>query len=326
VGIAPFPSSFSKESAYLLWCEEVAMTVMHLATSVGLLQVDEAGATRGIEFEGQEVVAVDARGDVVTAAVSGGGVWLQTHGVWRNLGLEDATIWTVALGDDHEVYAGVEPAALWRLGNGNPRDLSGLAAVDGHDGWYSPWGAADLSSIVVDGDRLVVGVEVGGIAVSHDRGATWEARNDGLFEDVHVVITDDESLYATTGMGCFLSHDEGRHWTWASDGIDRGYTLGFARTNDALLVGAASGPPPLWDVGGPEAAVFRAPILATSLQWERVFDDFFGAVERNCLAATGDLVVAGTTAGELLLSRDGGRSFALERSGLAPVHAVAISD
>jgi len=302
------------------------MTVLHLATSVGLLQVDDTGATRGIELDGREVVAVDARGDVVTAAVSGGGVWLQAHGVWRSLGMEDAIVWTVALGDGHEVYAGVEPAALWCLGDGSPRELSGLTAVDGHDDWYSPWGAADLSTIVVDGDRLVVGVEVGGIAVSHDRGATWEARNEGLFEDVHVVIAADESLYATTGMGCFLSHDEGRHWTWASDGIDRGYTLGFAQADDAFVVGAASGPPPLWDAGGPEAALFRARASATSLQWERVFDDFAGAVERNCLVANGDLVVAGTTAGELLLSRDGGRSFVLGRSGLAPVHAVAISD
>jgi photosystem II stability/assembly factor-like uncharacterized protein len=57
-----------------------------------------------------------------------------------------------------------------------------------------------------------------------------------------------------------------------------------------------------------------------------VFDEFAGAVERHCLAASGDFVVAGTTSGELLLSRDGGRSFTLARSGLAPVHAVAISE
>ncbi len=302
------------------------MTVVYLATRAGLLQVDDTGATRGIELDGRKVAAVDARGDAVAAAVSGEGVWLRTHGVWRNLGLEDMTVWTVALGDDHEVYAGVEPAALWCLRPGNSHELNGLTAIDGHENWHSPWGAADLSTIVVDGDRLIVGIEVGGIAVSHDRGATWEARNDGLFDDVHGVVADDESLYATTGMGCFLSHNEGRHWRWASDGIDRGYTLGLARTDDALLVGAASGPPPLWDAGGPEAAIFRADARATSLEWERVFDDFAGAVERNCLAATGDLVVAGTTAGELLLSRDGGRSFAVKGSDLAPVHAVAISN
>jgi hypothetical protein len=301
------------------------LTFAYLATGTGLVQVDDAGATKRVEFDGREVVAVDARGDVVAAAVSGGGVWLESRGIWRNLGLEDQTIWTVALGDDHEVFVGVEPAAVWRLADDSSHELDGLAKVDGYAEWYSPWGAADLSSIVVDGDRLVVGVELGGVAVSHDRGATWEARNEGLFEDVHVVVATGQSLYATTGMGCFHSSDEGRHWTPASDGIDRGYTLGLARNDDALFVGAASGPPPLWDAGGPEAAIFRADAAATSPRWDRVFDGFVGAVERNCLAASDDLVVAGTTAGELLLSHDRGRSFTLARSDLAPVHAVAIS-
>ncbi len=301
------------------------MTIVYLATGAGLLRLDDAGATCGIELEGRDVVAVDARGDFVAAAVAGGGVWLRAHGAWRNLGLTDATVWTVALGDDDEVFAGVEPAALWYFAHGGSRDLGGLAAVDDHDNWHSPWGPADLSTIVAEGDRVVVGVEVGGIAVSHDRGETWEARNEGLYEDVHKVIADDESLYATTGMGCFVSRDEGRRWTWASDGIDRGYTLALARTNDALVVGAASGPPPLWGAGGPEAAIFRADAAAASLEWEQVFDDFVGAVERHCLSASGDLVIAGTTAGELLVSHNRGRSFDLARSDLPPVHAVAVS-
>jgi hypothetical protein len=119
-GIAPDPLRSSQEGA---------MTVVHLATSSGLLQLDVTGATRATEFDDREVVAVDARGDLVTAAVSGGGVWLRENGVWRNLGLEDATVWTVALGDDHEVFAGVEPAALWCLGDGNARELRGLDAT-----------------------------------------------------------------------------------------------------------------------------------------------------------------------------------------------------
>ena len=301
------------------------MTIVNLATDAGLLQVDDTGRTCAVDFGGRQVVAVDARGDLVAAALSGGGVRLRVDGGWRNLGLEDATVWTVAVGENHEVYAGVEPAALWRLGEGEPLELNGLRGVVGHDEWHSPWGAADLSTIVVDGDRLIVGVEIGGVAVSHDRGATWEARNEGLFEDVHVVIASDAFLCATTGMGCFLSNDEGRRWTWASDGIDRGYTLGLAQTDDAFLVGGASGPPSLWDAGGPEAAIYRAHEGAPLFQWEIVFDEFVGAVERNCLVAHGELVVAGTTSGELLLSHDAGRSFTLERADLAPVHAVAIS-
>lgn len=301
------------------------MTVVHLATGAGLLHVSESGRTRALDFEGQEVVAVDARRDAVAAAVSGGGVWLASDGGWRNLGLGKAIVWTVAVADDHEVFAGVEPASLWRLGDERPRDLVGLSSVAGHEEWHSPWGPADLSTIVVDGDRLIVGVEIGGIAVSHDCGATWEARNRGLFDDVHVVIASNQSLYATTGMGCFVSHDEGRQWTWASDGIEHGYTLGLTRTDDVILASGASGPPLLWGAGGPEAAIYRAR-TRDPLRWELVFEEFEGAVERNCLKACGDLVVAGTTTGELLVSVDGGRSFALNRDDLAPVHAVAISE
>jgi hypothetical protein len=290
-----------------------------------LFEADETGHTIDVNFEGSDVVSVAAVGDVVAVAVSGGGVWLRAEGGWHNLGLESATVWTVAVAGRDEVYAGVEPAALWRLGDGKARELTGLRSVAGHDDWHSPWGPADLSTIVVDGDRLLVGVEIGGVAVSHDRGATWEARNDGLFDDVHVVLADGPLLYATTGMGCFLSYDEGRRWVWASDGIEHGYTLGLARTDEAILVGAASGPPTLWESGGPEAAIYRASSRSHPLHWELVFDGFVGAVERSCLQVGGALVVAGTTAGELLISRDGGRTFCVARSDLASVNAVATS-
>ena len=166
---------------------------------------------------------------------------------------------------------------------------------------------------------------IGGVAVSHDRGATWEARNGGLFDDVHVVLADGPLLYATTGMGCFVSLDEGWRWSWASDGIDRGYTLGLAWTDDAAVVSAASGPPSLWEAGGPEAAIYRSSSRGREPRWERVFDAFGGAVERNCLQARDALVVAGTTDGELLISRDAGRTFSVGRSDLPAVNAVALA-
>jgi hypothetical protein len=302
------------------------VTALHVATRAGLVQVDESGRTNDVNFEGSEVVSVAARGDVVAIAVSGGGVWLRAGGRWCDLGLEDAIVWTVALAGPDEIYAGVEPAALWRLGSDEPRELLGLRSVAGHEDWHSPWGPADLSSIVADGDRLFVGIEIGGVAVSHDRGVTWEARNNGLFDDVHVVLADGPLLYATTGMGCFLSHDEGRQWAWASDGIEHGYTLGLAWTDDAVVLGAASGPPSLWEAGGPEAAIYRSSSRSSAAQWEQVFDEFAGAVERSCLQARGALVVAGTTAGELLVSRDGGRTFSMERSDLGSINSVAISE
>ncbi len=213
---------------------------------------------------------------------------------------------------------------MWRLGDGGPRELAGLAAVEGYDDWESPWGAADLGSIQVDGDRMIVGVEIGGVAVSGDAGASWEARNDGLFEDVHRVVADGDEMYATTGLGPHRSMDGGRTCTREADGIDRGYTQGLAVVAGWVLVAASSGPPSLWGPAGPEAAIFRAARTAGPLHWRVVLDGFDGNVERQGLAASGSLVAAASSAGELLVSRDGGGAWSVH-GGLAPAHAVAIA-
>lgn len=301
------------------------MPAILLATRAGLLTLDESGATVAADFPGDEVVAVDARGGRRAAAISGRGVYRDGPDGWQYLGLEGVIVWAIALDEHGAVYAGIEPAGLVRLGDGDECELVGLAAVDGHVDWHSPWGPADLAAIALDGDRIVVGVEVGGVAVSHDRGATWEARSVGLYEDVHHVIADGPVLVATTGMGCYRSGNEGRTWTWEQQGIDRGYTQGLARTGRHLVVSASSGPPPMWERGGPEAALFRADAFATPLRWEVVHEHMTGNVERLGVAADGDFVVAATTAGEVLVSHDAGATFALLRSDVDPVHAVAIA-
>jgi hypothetical protein len=299
--------------------------LVHLATTDGLVTVDRDGRDVRRDFGGARVAAVDSRDGRVSVAIEYRGVYRQSNGSWEHLGLEGATVWAVADDGSGAVLAGLEPAALWRLRDGEARELEGLRAVEGYRDWHSPWGPADLSTIVADGPRLVVGVEVGGVAVSYDGGASWSARNDGLYEDVHHVLADGPDLLATTGMGCHRARGDSGAWEWVNDGIDRGYTLGLARARDGYVVSAASGPPPLWEERGPEAALFRAARPAPeALRWELVCDDFAGSVERQGVAAAGDLVVAATTAGELLRSDDGGRRFARLRADLPPVHAVAL--
>lgn len=303
------------------------MAIIHLATRAGLFDLDPTGTVVGRDFEGREVVSVAARYGRLVAAVDGLGVLRRTEGAWEQLGLGRETIWTVGVAGDGTAYAGVEPAAIWRLrAPGDAIELEGLGTVEGADEWHSPWGPADLSSIFVDEPRLVVGIEVGGVAVSHDGGVTWEERSAGLYEDVHRVVGDGPMLWATTGLGCYRSTDEGRSWEWESEGMDRGYTQGLARSGGAVLVSAASGPPPMWEAGGPEAALYRAEGHAEHLRWSLVAEGYEGNVGRQSLAAEGDLVAAGTEAGELLLSHDGGVHFDVAASGFPPVTAVAIGE
>ncbi len=300
--------------------------VAYLATLDGLLLVDGSGCVVGTEHGGREVVSVASRGAHLAVALAGGGVQSRSDGGWTALGLDAARVWTITMGADGAVYAGTEPAALWRLGGrGDPTELTGLRDVEGYEKWDSPWGAADLPTIVVDDSRIIVGVEVGGVAVSHDGGITWEAHNTGLYDDVHCVVADGRNLYATTGMGCHRSGDEGRSWVFDSDGLDRAYTQGLALTDGAVLATASSGPPPMWESGGPEAAIFRADAGDDSLCWSVVAEGFAGNVDRQALAAAGDLVVAGTTAGEVLVSRDAGRTFEIVATGLAPITAIALA-
>jgi hypothetical protein len=296
-----------------------------VATEAGLVVLSPDGDVIDRELAGASVVGVAAAGPWWFVAVEGQGVLRRRErGPWEPLGLEAAVLWTVTGQVDGVAYAGVEPAGVWRVGDGPPSELTGLASVEGYDDWESPWGAADLGSIQVDGDRLVVGVEIGGVAISDDGGASWQARNDGLFEDVHRVVADGDEMYATTGLGPHRSLDRGRTWTWEADGIDRGYSQGLAVVPGWVLVAASSGPPSLWGPAGPEAAIFRAPRTPGPLRWQVVLDGFDGNVDRQGLAASGMLVVAASSAGELMVSRDGGQVWS-QHDGLAAARAVAIA-
>lgn len=295
-----------------------------LATDAGILVVSQDGERRETGLGNSRVRSVATVGEQIAVAVDEAGVLIGSGDTWEDAGLGGKIIWTLS-SIGNVLYAGLEPAAILRREpSGTWTELSALSLVDGYADWHSPWGPPDLCSIVAEPGRLIVGVEVGGVAISLDEGLTWQAANDGLFEDVHAVVAAGETLIAATGGGLHWSTDGGANWTWEADGIDRGYTQGLAITEGHVLVSAASGPPPMWEAGGPEAAVFRASLRSEALEFETVAEGFEGNIGRQGLAASGDLVVAGTSAGELLVSTDSGENFDVVSSDLPGINAVAI--
>jgi hypothetical protein len=301
--------------------------VIHLATEEGLLAIDDVdgGVVRETALGGRQVVAVAAHRGWLAAATADGEVIRRSPGSDPEpLGRVDEIVWAMALEDAGEVLVGLEPAGLVRLDGGGRTRLDGLDSVEGHDQWHSPWGPPDLCAIAVDGDRLVVGVEIGGVCGSQDRGRTWTSLSTGLFEDVHAVVIDGDRWWATTGMGVHHSADAGRSWRFVHGSIDRGYTQGLALGSSHIVVASSSGPPPLWSDGGPEAALFVADRQAATPEWTLTAEGFAGNVERGALAAVGGLVVAGTDAGEVLVSTDDGLTWTHAVHGLAPIRAVAI--
>lgn len=301
-----------------------------LATEDGLITVNLDGEMVNRELAGAGVVSIAVAGETTIVGTERQGVMAGSHGRWEELGLESPTIWTVAAGAATKgrypvIYAGIEPAAVWRReSSGKWHEMKGLESIEGYEDWESPWGPADLSTVIVEGDRMIVGVEVGGVAISHDGGETWDARNEGLYEDVHHVIADGETLYATTGGGFHITHDEGRSWKQDNTGLDRGYTQGIAVSDGFIVVAAASGPPPFWDTGGPRGAIFRSP--AREISFEMMIEGFAGNIGRQAMASAGSIVVAGTTEGEFLVSRDAGATFEDIIEGFPAVNAAALID
>src|SRR5258708_13213582 len=98
---------------------------------------------------------------------------------------------------------------------------------------------------------MYVGVEEGGVFRSRNDGATFEALNDGLYEDIHTVAVDSRDsrrLYATTGGGFYLSNNAGKSWDRVTRGLNPTYTIPLlvsAPDRDDLFTAAAMAPPPL---------------------------------------------------------------------------------
>ena len=160
-----------------------------------------------------------------------------------------ARIWQLAPGPDDEpdvMYAGVEPAALFRSDDGG-RSFSLVRGLWDHPHrpqWEPGGGGLCLHTVLVhpdDPDRLLIAISAAGVYRSEDGGSSWRASNRGIVvgfmpdgEDlefgqcVHKVArdaADPERLYLQHHGGIYRSDDGGGTWT-AMTGIG-GMDFGF---------------------------------------------------------------------------------------------------
>lgn len=145
---------------------------------------------------------------------------------WRRLGAPapELAVWSLARDPDDAdvIYAGYEPAALWRsaddgeswsrialpaaypavtAGAETPKRVTGVAA-----------GAA--------GSEIYLSIEIGGLLRSLDGGIRFSAAIDGLYVvedavDLHGVVLSPSRrgrVTVTTRVGAFRSDDRGEHW------------------------------------------------------------------------------------------------------------------
>ena len=203
-------------------------------------------------------------------------------------GIDHRDIWTMAVHPTrgNEIYVGTLPAAIYVSENGGRsfRELSAFRTLPDYNKWTFPPGAhvAHARCIVLDArvpDEIIVGIEEGGVALSRDRGATWEdisgppspsafpKINDPagivpyemgqdeegrVYRDVHWVMrhpTRLETYFASTGIGTYQTNNGGKSWTKCEYGMGRAYAIpmsNHAAKPDRIFLGAAENGPASW--------------------------------------------------------------------------------
>ncbi len=149
------------------------------------------------------------------------------------------TTWSLAAGPDGTIYAGVEPAGLFRSADGG-RTWSHVEGLTNHPTrptWQPGNGGLILHTIVphaTDADRVWVGISAVGVFETRDGGVSWEPRNSGVRADfnpdphpvtgqcVHkfaAAAGQPETLYQQNHCGVYRTDDGGVQWTEITAGL-----------------------------------------------------------------------------------------------------------
>jgi photosystem II stability/assembly factor-like uncharacterized protein len=160
------------------------------------------------------------------AATAGGLSYSPDGDTWRDLEVPEPGVYSVgASPDGSRLYAGTRPAAIYvadvagEMADGELdwRELDAFQDLPSRDDWQLPR-HEDLAQVrdvhALEEERLVAGVEVGGVHVSDDGGRSWVERRDGMDDDVHELhVVDSETWIAACGFGAFRTDDAGESWT-----------------------------------------------------------------------------------------------------------------
>ena len=222
------------------------MSRLYAATGDAVARLDQAGAGWKVELSltgsGAQCIALDpADSDTVYAGLGDGGVRRTRDGgrTWIDCGFPAQQVFSVAVSAaDGAVYAGTEPSALYRSDDGGEawRELTGLLDLPSRPTWSfppRPWTSHVrwIAPSPHEADMILVGIELGGLMRSTDRGETWQDHRPGAQPDVHSLAWHPREVgraYEAGGGGAAWSEDGGDTWQPADEGRDRHYTWSVA--------------------------------------------------------------------------------------------------
>ncbi|WP_247730822.1 glycosyl hydrolase [Halovivax limisalsi] len=211
-------------------------------------------------------VAFDGRRGLLAAGESGL-VHSWNGREWTELPVPRDAVYAVAVSPSGgRLYAGTRPSGCFvaDVDSSLPTDaadwdpVAGFRRLAEREDWGIPRhdGISQVRSLETHPDapnRLIAGVEVGGVHVSEDGGETWTARRiDGFdaphTDDVHhLAPADAETIVASTGSGLFRSTDVGRTWTRLDTGVSQRYARESIVHEGAVYAGLAPSSSTSWN-------------------------------------------------------------------------------
>ena len=218
-----------------------------VGTREGAFVAGHEGAPLAVEgLEGRDVITLGRVNGGLLAGTDSG-VYRSGDGrAWQASGCEDRAVRAIAAvpGEGSSVYAGTQPAALYRSddGGGSWTEVEALRRVPGSEKWGLPGNPTGSRALAIAFDatrpsRCLVGVEVGGIMATEDGGETWSAGMAGTNPDIHALAIDPaapEVVYAATGFGTtdgapitagvYRSQDGGANWDYVWPDAELRYT------------------------------------------------------------------------------------------------------
>jgi photosystem II stability/assembly factor-like uncharacterized protein len=344
------------------------MTTLYCGTGDGFVSVtQETSGTWSksshalAPFAIREIAVSPTAANVVAAGTRGDGVWLsQDCGqTWSkpSYGLPGPGKVTSLLFDPHDsntLWAGGEPIELFvshNLGKSWDR-IDSVRETDGVAEVVYPVATVEphIRSIAIDprdSNVMYLALQVGYIIKTTDGGRSWRTLDNGLDEDVHVIVLDpsnpDTVFISTGGAGVragnapgkslYRSDDGGNTWEPQAMNFSQTYSATLAmhpQDPRTLLTCLAKSAPGGWRNGGPQAEMVRTSDGGRT--WEPLQPDlpadrkeFASAMAYD--AEQPDHIYAGLRKGQLIRSEDAGdswRELGIQLSAVNDVKVVQV--
>ncbi len=312
---------------------------LHLATQSGWYRFENRGGewkqtNRSLTYWSLTCMSVDPEDpQVVYAGTEHSGLFFTKDGGahWQrsNPNVPKMMLFSV-LALDGAVMVGTVPSSIYRAKNGSGwEELEGVRkGSQGATFPPSPELQSRARHIAFDPavhSRLYAGIEVGGLLLSDDAGASWRAANEGLTDpDVHQVlpcVKKPKMVFAACGDKVFRSFDRAAHWEEITP-PSHDYGMSLAEEgNGVVYLGSARGRPNTWlREERANAAILRS--RDDGSHWEVVVDGLWGGVMSMCAKPDGRGILAATSEGDLLAVDDSGSR--VIATGLPCVTSVAL--